>query len=90
MPMSIKNTEVENLADELSRMTKSSKTEVIRVALLEKKDRLTAARSGDRGQRLLAFLEDRVWPTLPRGASRRWTKAQEEKALGYGSHGEPL
>jgi hypothetical protein len=45
MPMSIKNPEVERLAEELSRLTKSSKTEVIRQALREKKERLEVAGS---------------------------------------------
>ena len=38
-------------------------------------------------ERLLAFLETRVWPYLKKGASRRWTKAEEERVLGYGKHG---
>ena len=41
-------------------------------------------------QRLVSYLENRVWPSLPKGAARRWTKAQEERALGYGKHGEPV
>ena len=90
MPMSIKNPEVEQLAEELSRLTKSSKTEVIRQALREKKERLAATGSTGQRQRLLAFLHDRVWPSLPKGASRRLTRAQEERLLGYGKHGEPV
>jgi antitoxin VapB len=87
--MSIKNHELEKLAQQLSRLTNFSKTEVIRQALQEKKQRLAADQGLDRKQRLLSYLENRVWPSLPRGASRRWTKAREERALGYGRHGEP-
>ena len=87
--MSIKNPEVEQLAQELSKLTSSSKTEVIRQALKEKKERLPATQGLDRKQRLLSYLENRVWPSLPKDASRRWTKAQEARALGYGKHGEP-
>jgi antitoxin VapB len=90
MPMSIKNPEVERLAEELSRLTKSSKTEVIRQALREKKERLEVAGPAAQRQRLLAFLQNRVWPKLPKGASRRWTRKQEERLLGYGEHGEPI
>jgi len=90
MPMSIKNPEVEQLAKDLGRLTRSSKTEAIRQALREKMARLAAPGETDRGKGLTTFLETRVWPTLPRGASRRWTKAEEERALGYGRHGEPL
>src|SRR5665213_1958681 len=43
----------------------------------------------ERKKRLLSYLKNRVWPNLPKGASRRWTKAQEERALGYGKHSEP-
>ncbi len=89
MAMSIKNPELEQLAQQLSRLMRSSKTEVIRQALKEKKERLAAGEGLDRKQRLLSYLENRVWPSLPKGASRRWTKAQEERALGYGKHGEP-
>ena len=88
--MSIKNPEVERLAEELSRLTKSSKTEVIRQALQEKKERLEVSGSAARRQRLVAFLENRVWPKLPKGASRRWTREQEERLVGYGKHGEPV
>ena len=88
MPMSIKNPEVERLAEELSRITKSSKTEVIRQALREKKERLEVAGSAAHRQRLLAFLQNRVWPKLPKGASRRWTREKEERLVGYGKHGE--
>jgi antitoxin VapB len=90
MPMSIKNLEVERLAEELSRITKSSKTEVIRQALREKKERLEVAGSAAHRERLLAFLQNRVWPNLPQGASRRWTREQEERLVGYGKHGEPV
>lgn len=88
--MSIKNSEVEQLAEELSRLTKSSKTEVIRQALREKKERLEVAGPAAQRQRLMAFLQNRVWPSLPKGASRRWTREQEERLLGYGKHGEPV
>ena len=87
--MSIKNSEVERLAEELSRATHTSKTEVIRQALQEKKERMQILGEGDRTERIRAYLETRVWPYLKKGASRRWTKAEEERALGYGKHGEP-
>jgi len=89
MGMSIKNSEVEQLAEELGRLTNTSKTEVIRQALREKKERLALTGLDARRQRLLGFLENRVWPHLPQGASRPWTKGEEEHALGYGKYGEP-
>jgi antitoxin VapB len=87
MPMSIKNPEVERLAEELSRATHTSKTEVIRQALMEKKERMQVMGEGDRTERIRAYLETRVWPYLKKGASRRWTKAEKERFLGYGKHG---
>jgi len=42
-----------------------------------------------RRQRLFAFLQTRVWPHLPPGASHPWTKEEEERTLGFGEHGEP-
>ena len=92
--MSIKNEEVERLVEELSRLVHVSKTEIIRQALTEKRDRLSVlgprTTAAQKRQRLLAYLENRVWPTLPPGASRPWMKEEEERALGYGEHGEPV
>jgi hypothetical protein len=92
--MSIKNPEVEALAKELSRLTKSSKTEVIRQALLEKKERLgkadPAEHLAERNRRVMALLETRIWPNVKKGGSRRWSKKEEEAFLGYGKNGEPV
>jgi antitoxin VapB len=90
MPMSIKNAEVEQLAEEVSRLTRVSKTEAIRQALQEKRQRIVLSGGTGRGQRMIAFLEERVWPNLPPGVSQRWTKDEEDAALGYGEHGEPV
>jgi hypothetical protein len=89
MALIIKDSDVEQLAEDLGRLTNTSKTEVIRHALREKKERLTLAGLDARRQRLLGFLENRAWPQLPAEASRAWTKEEEECALGYGEHGEP-
>jgi len=90
MAMSIKNKEVERLAGELARLTNSSKTEAIRQALREKKERVTAAGALPRKERLRWFLEQRVWPEIPPEASRPWSKEEEDTALGFGEHGEPV
>jgi hypothetical protein len=91
MALNIKNAEVELLAGELSRITGSSKTEVIRQALLEKRSKIALLQPlGDRHERWLRFLEGEIWPGLPEGASRRLTKQEEEVILGYGEFGEPV
>ena len=80
MPTSVRNQHVERRAQEL--------IEVIQQALREK-ERLEFVGSPAHRRRLLAFLQNRVWPTLPKGASGRWTRAQEERLVGYGKRGEP-
>jgi hypothetical protein len=39
---------------------------------------------------LLQYMERHIWPDVPASASRRWTKEEEETALGYGEFGEPV
>ena len=89
MPLNIKNAEVERLADEISKATGESKTEAIRQALLERKSRLSSrVIYEDRHARLLRFLEQDVWPKVPRRSlGRRLSKKQREEILGYGSRG---
>lgn len=91
MALNIKNTEVESLAEEVARLTNTSKTEAIRQALLERRDRVSATSpEANRAELLRRFMELRIWPRIPTSASRRWTKEEEEAALGYGDHGEPV
>jgi antitoxin VapB len=86
MALNIKNAEVERLAGELARLTGESKTETIRRALRERRDRL-ALRSPDRprGAEFLRYLEEAVWPKVPEGTPL--TKQQREEILGYGPEG---
>lgn len=89
MALNIKNQDVEKLLDELVQITGESKTEAVRQALAERRQRL-ALRFGARHHaiRLLTFLQDEVWPLVPReqrGVSL--TREQEEAILGYGAHG---
>jgi antitoxin VapB len=87
--LNIKNDEVERLAAEIARMTGESKTEAIRRALAERRQRLAyRISSGDRHAHALRFLEHEVWPRIPedqlgRGLSRR----EEDEILGYGPEG---
>jgi antitoxin VapB len=89
MALNIKDREAERLAAEVAAMTGESKTRAVRVALQERKQRL-ALRSTrrDRGQALLRFLEQEVWPQVPRSVlGRRVTRREREKILGYGPAG---
>jgi antitoxin VapB len=89
MALNIKNHDVEKLLDEVVNMTGESKTEAVRKALDERRQRL-ALRYGTQQDdiRLQLFLNDEVWPHVPdaqRGV--RLTKTEEESILGYGAEG---
>jgi antitoxin VapB len=89
MALNIKDQQTEKLAAEVAAMTGESKTRAVRVALEERKQRL-AQRSGrhDRAQDLLRFLEQEVWPELPRHVlGKGVTRREREAILGYGRAG---
>ena len=88
MALNLKNDEVERLAAEVARMTGESKTEAIRRALQERRDRLKSRTIEQRRERVLKFLEKHVWATLPPGErGRRLTQAEEDEILGIGPDG---
>lgn len=81
MALTVKNPEVERLAEEISRLTGETKTEAIRKALLERKARLVR-RERSRSELIEEFLHE-MQELLPKGP--RPTKAEEEEILGFGS-----
>jgi len=88
MALNLKNEEVERLAAEVARMTGESKTEAIRRALQERQQRLKGRSVDQRRDRVLKFLEKKVWSTLPEGErGRRLTQAEEDEILGIGPNG---
>ena len=89
MALSLKNAEVERLAEEVAQLAGESKTEAVRRALAERRQRLVYRLGhADRGERLLRFLEQEVWPQAPNGElGRRMTKQEEDQILGYGETG---
>jgi antitoxin VapB len=89
MALNIKNAEVERLASELAAMNRETKTEAIRVALEERRRRLSS-RIGreDRRSAMTRFFEEEVWPSAPAGElGRVWTREETEELLGYGPEG---
>ena len=89
MAVNIKNERVERLITEVAGLTGETKTEAIRRALEERRDRLTrypdASQAGDRLSRVL---EREIWPTIPMAQlGHPITKAEEESILGYGKDG---
>ena len=88
MGLNIKNLEVEKLASELATLTGESKTETIRKALLERKERLEIRGTVSRAERIRQVLEQQIWPSLPEGVrGRAILKAEREEILGYGPDG---
>jgi antitoxin VapB len=89
MALNIKNEEVEQLAAEVARITGESKTEAIRRALAERRQRLSyRVHPTDRQARALRFLEREVWPRIPaEQIGRRLSRDEEDEILGYGPQG---
>lgn len=89
MALNIKDRETERLAADVAAMTGESKTRAVRVALQERKARLAVRVVGrDRIADLLRFLEEEVWPQIPRGVlGRKMSKRERERILGYGGAG---
>lgn len=91
MALNIKNDRVEALVDEVTALTGESKTEAIRRALEERRDRLAATRGlvAERPiERLRRVLAEEIWPSIPESArGRRLGRDEEDALLGYGPDG---
>ena len=88
MALNLKNAEVERLAAEVARLAGESKTEAIRRALYERRQRLKGPGVERRRARVVRLLEKSVWPALPAGEKgRRLTRAEEDEILGFGPSG---
>jgi antitoxin VapB len=88
MALNIKDPVAEKLAAEVAALAGESKTEAVRVALAERREKLSfGAPRSDKRARVDRFLED-FWATLPkRVLGKRLTKKERERILGYGPHG---
>ena len=89
MALNIKNAEVERLAEEVARLAGESKTEAVRRALAERKQRLALrVDPADREGRVRRYLERDVWPLVPPDElGRRLTPEEEDAILGFGNDG---
>ncbi|MBX2999028.1 MAG: type II toxin-antitoxin system VapB family antitoxin [Caldilineaceae bacterium] len=90
MALNIKNPDVERLLNELVQLTGESKTEVVRKALEERRQRLAYQMpiQQNETERILAFLEEEIWPQIPASVlGTRISKEEEEAILGYGENG---
>lgn len=89
MALNIKDPEAERLAAEVAVLAHENKTQAVRVALRERRDRLVHQQGGGpRRQRLLLALRTEIWPMIPAGASgTSLSKQDQELILGLGPDG---
>jgi antitoxin VapB len=87
--LNIKNREVEQLVDEVAKIAGESKTEAVRKALQERRERLAfQVPPRDRRAEVMRYLEREVWPKIPTELlGRGLTKEEQEEILGYGPEG---
>jgi len=87
--LTIKNADVERLAAEVAQLADESKTQAIKVALEERRRRLTSGIDPQaRVAEALQWLETEVWPHVPpelRG--RPHDSHADDELLGYGPDG---
>lgn len=89
MALNIKNLEVERLVDEVAKIAGESKTEAVRKALEERRERLAfQVPPRDRRAEVMRYLEREVWPKIPSELlGRGLTREEQEAILGYGPEG---
>jgi antitoxin VapB len=89
MALNIKDEEAERLATEIAALTGETKTRAVKVALQERKARLSRrVVRRDRAEHLLRFLEREVWPQIPPDElGKPISRAEREGILGYGQDG---
>lgn len=90
MALNIKNEEAERLAAEVAALAGESKTEAVKVALRERRERLRRESTREeRRERIRRVLEDEIWPLVPPEQRGRppMTKAEREEILGIGPEG---
>lgn len=88
MALNIKNAEVEQLASEVARLAHESKTQAIKRALLERREKLRALSDVKPSEALQKWLEEDVWPNIPADQLGRKIPQEEiDDILGYGPEG---
>lgn len=89
MGLNLKNQEVERLVAEVAALVGETKTEAIRRAFEERKQRLSfQVTNRDRKTRLERLLETEIWPLIPENLlGKRLTRKEQDRILGYGRDG---
>jgi antitoxin VapB len=87
--LNIKDPETERLAAEVAALAGETKTRAIKIALSERRSRLSEGRGRqDRGMRLRRFLSGEAWPQIPDSVlGTAPSRAEREEILGYGPEG---
>jgi antitoxin VapB len=68
MALNIKDAETERLASEVARLTGESKTQAVKRALIERRERLALrGRVRNREKDIRELLEEEIWPQVPAG-----------------------
>lgn len=88
MALTLKNLQVEALAEEVAQLTGETKTEAVRKSLLERRERIHLTQGRLPQRNITRFLETHIWPTIPEEVlGSVVSKEQEEEWLGYGPEG---
>ena len=88
MALNIKNSQVEALAEQVASATGVTKTEAIRQALLEKRERLALPSPEERWAALKPQFERDIWSKLDPGVRGKGIPQEvQDEILGYGPEG---
>lgn len=89
MALNIKDPRTLELVAEVAALAGETKTEAVRTALAERRERLAVDTDADaRYQEALRFMREEIWPLIPEAErGRPITKAEREEILGYGPYG---
>lgn len=89
MALNIKSDDVDRLAEEVAAMTGESKTQAVREALKERRDRLAfRIAPSERKAHLVRFLEREIWSKIPADQlGQEHDASLDDRILGYGSQG---
>jgi antitoxin VapB len=90
MALNIKNKEVERLAAEVAELAHETKTQAIRRALEERKERLQPPAKQKSLEELVDFFRREIWSHIkPEYRGKPVTKQEREEILGIGPNGYP-
>jgi antitoxin VapB len=88
MGLNIKNPEVERLVAEVAAATGQSKTEAIRQAMLDRKEKLALPPLEERMRQIMEKMDRELLPLIPEELrGKPLTQEEQDEILGYGPDG---